>query len=95
MFDEIDFGTDYGTQLKDWCWEIDAADEDRFFNKLKSTGITNHSYNLYLRRKLSDNSLQRVHRWKSELPGIHEIAKKLGGGTAVLVFGAGIVDIHV
>ena len=72
MFDETDFGPDYGTDLESWCGEIDAIGDGKLFERLKFTGITKQRchFNIYLRRRPPDNSLEKVRTWNDELPDI-------------------------
>jgi hypothetical protein len=80
--------TYYNTELFNWCTEIDWSGEGDFYERLKPTNIFTHHYhfNIYLRRRLPDKSLQHVRMWKDVLPDIEEIGCIFGGGTAIIDF---------
>jgi hypothetical protein len=73
----------------DWPDSILAGgyDED-FYVRLEATGFMArpHKFNVYVRRRLPDKTLQHVKRWKNLLPEIDEIGYAFGEGEAIIDF---------
>ncbi|MGA2507263.1 MAG: hypothetical protein ABSF80_07290 [Chitinispirillaceae bacterium] len=80
--------TDDNNELENWCGQFDSNEEGRFYERIKSAIVSAHHYhfNIYLRRRLPDNSLEKVRMWSDELPDIDVVALAFGGGIAVLDF---------
>jgi hypothetical protein len=74
----------FSISTDDWPDSVLAGgyDED-FYERLEATGFYDHphNFNVYVRRRLPDKSLQHVKTWKNVLPEIDEIAKEFDSGT--------------
>ena len=73
----------------DWPDNVlgDGFDED-FYQRIAGTGFMDHphKFNVYLRKRLPDKSLQKVRMWKNVLPEIDEVGIAFGAGEAVIDF---------
>jgi hypothetical protein len=62
------------------CWRTYEGD---FYERLEAAGFMTrpHKFNVYVRRRLPDKSLQHVKMWKNLLPEIDDMGKAFGSGT--------------
>ncbi len=73
----------------DWPDDVlgGGYDED-FFDRIRATGFMEkpHNFNVYVRRRLPEKSLQHVHTWNNRLPELDEVGYAFGAGDAIIDF---------
>ena len=83
----------FSISTDDWPDSVLAGgyDED-FYERLEATGFYDHphNFNVYVRRRLPDKSLQHVKTWKNAVPNLDDLGEAFGS-----VVNEAIIDLEI